>query len=130
MAQRQTVQKELIYTALVELGNHPTADQVYDAIRTAHPSISRATVFRVLNQMSENGTVLKVKMTDGADRYDHTVHPHCHGHCLRCRKIFDIPYIRPEMQSFLPEDTGGFRVTDYSIQFFGLCAACKEKEDA
>ena len=58
MNERHTVQKNMIYAALCELKNHPTAHEVYEHVRTAHPTISKATVYRVLNRMAEQGTIL------------------------------------------------------------------------
>ena len=71
MAARNTVQKAIIRDALVGLANHPTADQVYEAVHVTHPSISRATVFRALSKLSDEGVVLRVRINNGADHFDH-----------------------------------------------------------
>ena len=60
MKERRTVQKDMIYTALQELHNHPTAEQVCAHVRRRCPTISRATVYRVLNGMAEKGSVLRI----------------------------------------------------------------------
>ena len=125
MPQRHTVQKDIIYAALTELGNHPTADMVYDHVYAEHPSISRATVFRVLRQLSENGTIRRVAMFDGADCYDHCLLPHCHARCLECRRVFDVFCELPPVQSFLHVEDSGFELTDYSLLLEGICPDCK-----
>lgn len=56
MAQRNTVQQKIIAGQLAKLhGSHPTADEVYQSMKDEYPSISRATVYRNLNKMSDNG---------------------------------------------------------------------------
>ena len=63
MAQRNTVQQKIIAGQLAKLhGSHPTADEVYQSMKDEYPSISRATVYRNLNKMSDNGQALKVRV--------------------------------------------------------------------
>ena len=128
MQERKTVQKELIYAALAALGNHPTADQVYEYVHSAHPSVSRATVYRVLRQMAENGQAEKVGMLNGADRFDHNVYPHCHARCDICGKVFDVPLVKPPLEHVLPTYDEEYEIRDYSILFSGLCSECKKKK--
>ena len=47
MMERQTKQKTMIYDTLTKL-DHPTATEVYNDLHVREPSVSRATVFRVL----------------------------------------------------------------------------------
>ena len=48
MQERQTKQKQIIYGALQAL-DHPTATEVYGQVHENYPTVSRATVFRVLS---------------------------------------------------------------------------------
>lgn len=126
MSTRQTKQKEIIYAVLRELGNHPTADMVYAQVHDRYPSISRATVFRVLRQMSDAEQIGRVPMYDGADCFDHNAAPHFHGRCKICRKLFDIYCEKPPISSFLLTDCGGFSISDYSLLFDGICEECRK----
>lgn len=126
MIQRRTMQKEVIFKALRSLRNHPTADGVYDYIHPDYPNISRATVYRVLNQLAANGQINKVSVFNGADCFDHNVTPHSHGRCTRCQRIFDVPYQKPPVETFMAWDSEEFSITDYSLQFDGLCRSCRE----
>ena len=53
MADRNTVQKDIIYRTLCAMTSHPTAAVVYDRVHGEHPSVSRSTVYRVLARMAE-----------------------------------------------------------------------------
>ena len=131
MAQRHTMQKDVIYAALTELHNHPTADMVYDRVHTEFPKISRATVFRVLRQMAENGQVRKVSIFDGADCFDHNLTEHCHARCSGCHGVFDVFLEKPLVESLLRPDSGDFYVTDYSLELKGFCHDCmRRKQEA
>lgn len=81
MEKRNTVQKQLVLQAVRELQCHPTADEVYQHVAARHPSISKATVYRNLNSLAEDGLLRRVAMPDAADRFDFTVGPHYHIKC-------------------------------------------------
>ena len=59
MQERQTRQKRVIYDALKAL-DHPTATEVYGYVHERYPSISRATVFRVLGGFAASGRALEL----------------------------------------------------------------------
>ena len=124
MAERNTVQKALIYEALCRLANHPTADEVYAEVHKNSPSISRATVYRVLNQFSDNGRVLRFGVYGGADHYDHNTHRHYHVQCTRCGRVSDVdmPYMNGLEET--AQRGSGYSVTGYTIEFSGVCPEC------
>ena len=62
---RNTIQKEIIYRTLCQMGNHPTAAMVYSEVHRAHPTISRSTVYRVLSQMAAEGACLRLGLALG-----------------------------------------------------------------
>ena len=55
MQTRNTVQRQIVLQAVRSLHDHPTADSVYAVIAAEHPSISKATVYRNLNQLALQG---------------------------------------------------------------------------
>jgi len=128
MPQRHTKQKDIILVALCRMKNHPTADAVYEEIHGEYPTISRSTVFRVLNQMSENRLASKISLPGAADCFDHRTSPHCHGRCSVCRKLFDLPAVSFPLQEMLPARTNGFNVTGCTVIFEGICENCLGKE--
>lgn len=129
MAERNTMQKTIVLSALRALGNHPTADKVYEYVKSDYPNISRATVYRVLNRFAESGVIQKVGVNNGADHFDHTLAPHYHICCKSCGKVCDatLPYMKG-LELRAGENTG-YVITGYSIQFDGYCPDCAGKED-
>ena len=90
MMKRKTIQRSLVLDAVNKLHNHATADEIYDAVIIEHPNISKATVYRNLNTLSEMGEIRKLEIPGGADRYDHCTHNHCHIKCDKCGRLFDV----------------------------------------
>ena len=118
MAQRNTVQQKIIAGQLAKLhGSHPTADEVYQSMKDEYPSISRATVYRNLNKMSDNGQALKVRVSSGADHFDDTL------------RVDDVEVDLPgSVTESLDKATApGFTITGYELLFCGLCSACAQE---
>lgn len=127
MVKRNTIQRTLVFETVNKLQNHAAADEIYDAIISEHPNISRATVYRNLNLLSEMGEIRKLEIPGGPDRFDHCVDNHCHVKCERCGRLFDVDmdYISG-LESNI-RDTRGFDFTGYDIIFRGICPDCKKK---
>lgn len=125
MATRNTVQKSIVLQAVNELANHPTADAVYDHVHASHPSISKATVYRVLNKMSDEDQVLRVRINNGADHFDHQVFPHYHVRCIECGRVDDV--IIPLLSAVEEQaaKASAYLITGCSLQFGGICPACQ-----
>lgn len=124
-ATRNTVQRALVLEAMQVLeGSHPTSADVYTQVSQVHPTISRATVYRNLNHLVEQGVLKRVEVSNGADCFELREDPHYHLKCESCGRLFDatLPY-REELSHFL-EDTQGFLVTGHTIVFTGICAEC------
>lgn len=98
-ARRNTLQKSVILETLCSMHNHPTAGQVYEEVRQKYPTISRSTVFRVLEQMAEEGTALRVCLTGSDDRFDSNTHRHSHIRCYVCGAVADVPWVPVESQA-------------------------------
>ena len=126
MATRNTVQKSIVLQALHELANHPTADAVYDHVHASHPSISKATVYRVLNKMSDEDQILRVRINNGADHFDHQVFPHYHVRCIECGRVDDviIPLLSEVEEQAV--EASLYLITGCSLQFDGICPACQD----
>lgn len=126
MMKRNTIQRTLVLEAVRTLGCHATADEVYAEIAATHPSVSRGTVYRNLNQLAESGDIRKVAVPDGADRFDHQCQDHYHIKCLKCGRVFDvdIDYI-PNLEGAI-KDSHGFTFAGHDIMFRGVCPQCKQ----
>ena len=127
MQERQTKQKQIIYDALTRL-NHPTATEVYGNVHEEYPTVSRATVFRVLGGFASNGKALEIRVARDEVRYDYNVMPHYHAHCRDCGKVADVMPTRVKIEGGDVCMERDFDVEGYSIEFFGICKECKMKK--
>lgn len=128
MQERQTKQKQIIYEALKTL-DHPTATEVYGYVHQTYPSVSRATVFRVLGGFVGNGKALELRAAGNEVRYDYNVAPHYHAHCVKCGRVADVEARGMPVEGLTVTADYGFEVSGYSVEFFGVCKRCKTEPD-
>ena len=125
MQERQTKQKQIIYDALKTL-NHATATEVYAFVHNLYPTVSRATVFRVLGGFASGGKALELRSAGSEVRYDYNVYPHCHGRCKVCDALVDVEVEGLPKTGIKATACDGFAVDGYEIEFVGTCKRCLE----
>ena len=132
---RNTIQREIICGIVKNMRTHPSPDEVYKEVHDAHPTISRATVYRVLNKLADKGEILKVSMPNTADRFDFNTDDHIHMYCTNCGNVYDADLKKSEellrilnesihSDDIIKED--GYDIGKIHISLEGLCPNCKE----
>lgn len=123
-----TVQRSVILEALAGRDDHPTADQLLDAVRTRLPGVSRTTVYRVLDTLVRLGLAVKTCTPGAAVRFDARTERHHHLVCLRCERVVDVHEPALDALDLSRARRGGFEISDYSIHFRGICPDCRAPE--
>jgi Fur family transcriptional regulator, peroxide stress response regulator len=124
-----TSQRSAILEAVLELNCHPSADDVYSSPSVRKAGISRATVYRTLENLVQMGAITKTCHPGGVVRYDGRIELHHHLVCMRCGTVIDIA--SAELDSLPIPDTSSFEfdVRDFRVQLRGLCRHCRQMED-
>ena len=124
-----TIQRRAVFEEIAGRKDHPTADQVYDAVIGRLRGLSRTTVYRVLETLVEAGFARKVHHAGGVVRFDPMTARHHHLVCESCGRLVDVDdSLVPPLR--LPAASGtGFRIRDYSVSFTGLCPACSRRAE-
>jgi Fur family peroxide stress response transcriptional regulator len=123
-----THQRLAVYRALLESDGHPDADTVYRKLKPAHPTLSQATVYKTIEMLESLGLVRKVPVPGPKRRFDANRHPHHHLWCVRCHGLTDIE--SDELANLALPKGLEFEVMDYTIQFSGVCAQCRDAKHA
>lgn len=127
---RNTVQQDIVYRTLCDMHNHPTAEMVFQQVCEQYPAIGRATVFRVLGRMADEGRILRVPNDRGADSFDHNTKEHCHVRCERCGKVDDLLVGKMPDPVADIEDSCGYLITGYTLLYTGVCKECNRVNDS
>lgn len=108
-----TPQRHAILEAVITLGNHPTAEQIFDYIRRKHPAIATGTVYNVLDVLVEKGLVRRVKTDKDAMRYDANMLKHHHLYSSDSERIED--YFDDELDGMLQDYFKRKNLPDFNI---------------
>ena len=123
--QRDTRQRRLVCDAVLRRLDHPNADEIYQDVHAQDSRISKATVYRNLKVLAENGEIRHVKVP-GADRFDRTTEDHNHILCTQCGMVIDSPLLYNADDDALVAEKTGFRIVRHQTVFEGLCPACQK----
>ncbi|MDD3049772.1 MAG: Fur family transcriptional regulator [Candidatus Cloacimonetes bacterium] len=123
-----TPQRVEIYSAVLESGNHPTADKVYKIVLNSLPGISFDTVNRTLISFAERGIFSIVEGYSSSRSFDHILEEHHHFRCIKCNKLFDC---HQESYNNLPvpnKTPNGFIIKRIRVIIEGICKDCSDKQ--
>ncbi len=120
MQRRATHQRQTVYDCIKTL-YHPTSEEIVCAVQEKDPSVGRATVFRNLLVLCEEGRLVKLFFADEPTRYDWNVHNHDHFVCKKCGAILDLPSTLPSVPFPIP----AVQVDSHSVTYYGKCRSCQ-----
>ena len=128
-------QRDLVYENLKKRDDHPTAEQIYMSIKNDYPNIGKATVYRNLNDLCNEGKAKRISsITGGADRFDGILAPHIHFECRSCGDILNI-YLNDYQNNqiygeveHLTDEMGGL-YEESQITITGYCKKCKQLKE-
>src|SRR5271154_6806087 len=81
---RFTRQRAAVFAYLRGVESHPTAEQVFAAVRQHLPNISLATVYKALEALVDAGVAARLADDSGGSvRYDGRAESHYHLRCQR-----------------------------------------------
>jgi Fur family transcriptional regulator, peroxide stress response regulator len=122
--ERNTSQKQIIKEYLSSVKIHPSAEEVYLAVQKKLPSISKATVYRILKAFKEKGKVREI--ITNVSHFDGDLSVHSHFICNKCQKVFDVFDSIQYFKSLKNLKVG--KVESYQILFYGTCNKCQKKK--
>ena len=123
---RLTPHREAVHAYLASVDHHPTAEEVYLAVKGQGSRLSLATVYNALEALVEAGLASKLSFGDGSARYDIRTDQHDHIHCLACGMLRDLPpLLRRDSLGEVPGQD--FEVIGYRLELLGYCSACRQR---
>ena len=94
-----TAQRQCIFRALEGDVTHPSAEKVYEKVRTQMPNVSLKTVYQTLHDLSELGQITSLDLGTGAARFDPNIEAaHHHVVCRGCGKVRDVDADFPNLE--------------------------------
>jgi Fur family peroxide stress response transcriptional regulator len=120
---RQSRQLEAVWRAVKDDATHPTADRVFEKVRSQIPNISLGTVYRNLKRLVAEGRLGTLDV-GRAQRFDPMTQPHEHFICERCGGVYDLFVDARSAAVSAPPPAPGFTVTSRHLALYGVCPDC------
>ena len=119
-----TPQRLEILRYMDEHHTHPTADNIYSALKTKSPSLSKTTVYNSLETLKKHRLIQSITISGSESRYDIFKGLHHHFLCESCGTIIDIEIACPNVNKIVK---GGHHVDEVHGYFKGICKTCMKK---
>ncbi len=111
---KATPRRLSILEAIIELKNHPTAEEIYKYIRTQNQNIATATVYKALDIMVARRLINKVETEKQIIRYDAIPEPH--HHLYSCESSIIKDYENDEINRILEKYFKKNKIQDFDIE--------------
>jgi Fur family ferric uptake transcriptional regulator len=106
---------------------HATADEITVGARALLGTISRQSVYNVLNVLTDKGIIRRIQPADSAALYEDRIGDnHHHLVCRSCGKTEDVCCAVGEAPCLHAHDHRGFRIDEAEVIYWGTCPACQQ----
>jgi Fur family transcriptional regulator, peroxide stress response regulator len=117
-----TPQRIAVFDAVINLKNHPTAENITEFIKDNHPNIATGTVYKTLETLVQCGIINKVKTDSDVMRYDAITEKHHHLYCSESDRIEDFydNELNDILDNYLKKkNIQNFKIEDIKLQIVG-----------
>ena len=121
-----TPQRVATYKKLIELKHHPSADEMFQAVRRDFPNISFDTVNRTLLTFYEIGIVDVIEGHARKRRFDPDISCHHHFHCVKCHRIINFNIDEYDNLGIPDNIKKKYTVFNKRVVLSGICDKCTE----
>jgi Fur family ferric uptake transcriptional regulator len=128
---RLTSPRRAVADLISEHGGHFTAAELEGVARRRRIGLSRATLFRALDLLTDLGVVERLDLPSGQHAYVPcaTAHHH-HVICSRCGRAADVEDCGVAEAVAEIARRSGYRIDSHRLELFGLCRHCQAKTGA
>src|SRR5262245_7134788 len=114
---RASAQRAAIAAWVLHTDAHPSADEIWRAVRQRLPMVSRATVYNTLKLFVRKGLLRELVLAPGCVVYDPKLEPHHHFIEDESGAIHDVPWSALTVQRV--GDLEGYDVREFSVVLHG-----------
>ncbi len=120
--ERNTAQRRAIQRVIQESGRPVGPPEIFQLARELAPGLGIATVYRCINRLLDEGSIVAVDLPGEAPRYEMSGKAHHHHFCCNgCNKVFDLLACMEQFAELAP---AGFRLEGHEVYLFGKCDSC------
>jgi len=131
MKEKLTSNAQAVLEIVRESHNHPTALEIYEAVKRVRPHVGLASVYRSLHQLTEQRYINELGRSDESCRYDGNISRHDHAICTNCGALIDLPIeiVLPEEDLQVAAQAAGIELGSYEVRLYGRCSSCQKRNE-
>src|SRR3989338_9464390 len=124
---KSTKQRDVIVQEFLNLEAHVDIDSLYQHVKTKHPKIGYATVYRTMKLLKESGLASERHFGTRREALYEPYHNTHHDHliCLKCNKIIEFENEKIEKLQETIAKKYGFQLENHKHELYGTCSQCK-----
>jgi Fur family ferric uptake transcriptional regulator len=124
-----SARQQLLLEELRSVGAELSGQELHARLRGGSGAMGLATVYRHLRQLQQRGLVRCRHLPSGEALFAPTERDEHHLTCVDCGSTVLLSHC-PVHDVHLPADelSEGFQLLFHTLEFFGLCRACRERQ--
>jgi Fur family ferric uptake transcriptional regulator len=130
IGQRSTKQRAAVATALRDIDDFRSAQEIFEIVKSRGDNVGLTTVYRSLQAMASNGDIDVLVNSEGEALYRRCGQRSGHHHHLVCRACgFTVEVEGPAVERWTQDVARkqGFTDITHTLDIFGVCSSCARK---
>ncbi|NVY96854.1 transcriptional repressor [Lactobacillus sp. DCY120] len=123
---RVTDQRRAILEYMITHHNHPTAEDVFNDLKSTMTNISIATVYNNLRFLTTVTPIRELTYDDKSIHFDYFHKNHFHAICNNCQQVYDVDYHDYPYLIGVLEGDSGFEISKIELNVKGICKNCQK----
>ena len=107
----------------IDMRGHIDVDAIYEEIHANYPSMSKATLYRNINDLISFNILEEVKLPHQKQQYEIKKVPHVHLLCQKCSAVEDV-FVETKTLCESVTFQSGFTISNSFIVMNGICKEC------
>ena len=120
-----TSQRRAVLDALKEFKGHPSAEEVYLAVKKKNPKVALGTVYQALSVLEEVGLIEAKRWSETPVRDDLNTEPHYDIRGLRSGDVTEIQELEHEDFANRIQESTPYKVMNTTLVIEGICPDCQ-----
>lgn len=122
---RMTEPRRAVIQVLEEAGQHLSPAEILQRGQAIYPDLSRATVYRTVDLLTELGILRPIYLGQGGLRVARVEGGHHHLICLACGSAISFDECPLEDVKQALAQRFGFQIRSHMLELYGLCEDCR-----
>jgi Fur family ferric uptake transcriptional regulator len=122
--------QQLLLAALRQVSRELSGQDLHALLRQGPQPMGLATVYRHLRQLQQRGLIRCRHLPSGEALFAPTERDEHHLTCVDCGTSVVLEQCPIHHVALKDEQAAGFQLLFHTLEFFGLCRACQERQSA